>query len=232
MMKLILLPGMDGTGKLFEDFSKLLSTTYEIEVVQYPSNECRSYSELECFVQSAIPVSTPFVIVAESFSSPLAVLCAARRPSNLKGLVICAGFVCSPVGGWCRYMFLHLTPILFSRRLPDLAVGLFLTGRNASPALLAAVRSTISSVKLEVLADRLRTILECDVRAELVKIDIPILYLRAKQDRLIRPVCLQEIQRIRPQVMVKEIQGPHLLLQREPERAVEALKAFMQQIPR
>ena len=231
-MKLILLPGMDGTGKLFEDFSKLLSTTYEIEVVQYPSNECRSYSELECLVLSAIPVSAPFVIVAESFSSPLAVLCAARRPSNLKGLVICAGFVCSPVRGWRRYVFLRLTRILFSRHLPDPAISFFLTGRNSPPALLAAVRSAISSVKPKVLSDRLLTILGCDVRAELLKIDIPILYLRAKQDRLVRLVCLQEIQRIRPQVMVEEIQGPHLLLQREPERGVEALKAFIQQIPR
>jgi len=182
---------MDGTGKLFEKFAQTLDATYQIEIVRYPVDQCLSYLELEGLVQAAFPLTGSFVVIAESFSSPLAVLCAARRPSNLKGLVLCAGFVSAPVRGWRNFLCHYFAPLGFVKSLPDFIAIFFLVGLNAPTSLLAAVRSAISSVKPEVLVDRVHTTLMCDVRSELLKVTVPILYLRAKQDRLIGASCLR-----------------------------------------
>ena len=226
--RLVLLPGMDGTGTLFADFVHALSDRFETEVVRYPSDKCLSYAELMNLVQAAAPVSEPFVILAESFSTPLAVQYAATHPPNLKGVVLCAGFVSSPVRGWRRFACSLLAPIAFLFPLSRLSAELFLVGRDAPHSLLTTVRSAISSARPKVLSGRLRCILACDVRNELVQITAPILYIQAQHDRLVHSPCLEEIRRIKPQVEVATIAGPHLILQREPQKAAAEVARFVQ----
>jgi pimeloyl-[acyl-carrier protein] methyl ester esterase len=230
VLKLVLLPGMDGTGELLTDFIDSLCGIFETDTVRYPTDSFLSYSELARFVRSSTPVSHPFVLVAESFSTPLAIQCAATNPPNLKGLVICAGFATSPIRGYRRFLGSLLTPILFRVVLPELAAKLWLVGPDAPPSLLAAVRGAISSVQPKVLAARLRAALACDARAELGHVVVPILYLQAKQDRLVSALCLEDIQQIKPQTAVAIIDGPHLLLQRQPKRAAEVVSEFVQQL--
>jgi hypothetical protein len=230
MLKLILLPGMDGTGKLFEPLTTHLNSSFEIEAVEYPTDQCLTYPELERMIQSSIPASQPFAILAESFSTPLAVMCAARNPPNLKGLILCAGFVSSPVRGLRRSLYSCLAPIVLNRTPPNTVIRTFLAGPNAPPELLTAIQSAISSVDRKVLLYRLRTILTCDARPELAKVTVPILYLQAKQDRLINPSCLDEIRRIKPSLTVEQLTGPHLLLQRKPEQSAAAIEAWLQKI--
>ena len=100
-MKLLLLPGMDGTGELFSDLRDTLAGESEPVVIRYPSNKELSFYELAELVQKCFPVEEPFVIIAESFSVPVAVICAAKKPANLKALVLCAGFVTSPIKCLC-----------------------------------------------------------------------------------------------------------------------------------
>lgn len=226
--KLILLPGMDGTGDLFKDVLKELPEA-EAEVVRYPTDRCLSYSQLKELVESATPTSDPFVLVAESFSTPLAIQCAAANPPNLKGLVICAGFVKCPANRTLRFVYSRLAPILFRFTLPEFAVRILLVGPSASPSLLAAVRTAVSSVNPSVFSARVRAVFACDARAELAQITVPILYIQAQEDRLVDKSCLEEIRRIKPQSVVRIIPGPHLLLQREPKRTADVIREFVQQ---
>lgn len=226
--KLVLLPGLDGTGELFSEFVAALAGEFETEAVRYPAGQCLSYAELEDFVQAACPISGPFMLLAESFSTPLAIKYAASNPEHLEGLVLCAGFATSPVRGWRQLLGRLLAPLVFRVPLPNLAAMLWLVGPDAPPSLLAAVRSAVSSVQSKVLAARLRAVLGCDVRAELGQVAVPILYIQAKQDRLVRASCLEELRRIKPQMAVTVLEGPHLLLQREPRRAAEVVAAFAQ----
>ena len=226
--KLVLLPGLDGTGELFSEFVAALAGKFETEAVRYPTEQCLSYAELENFVRAARPISGPFVLLAESFSTPLAIRYAASNPGNLEGLVLCAGFATSPMRGWRRFLSSLLAPLVFRVPLPTLAAKLWLVGPDSSPSLLAAVRSAVSSVQSRVLAARLRAVLGCDVRAELGRVAVPILYIQAQQDRLVSASCLEELRRIKPQMAVTMLEGPHLLLQREPRRAAEVVAAFAQ----
>ena len=224
-----MLPGMDGTGELFANFIKTLPDTFKAETVRYPCDVCLSFAELMPLVRSSIPKSEPFVLVAESFSTPLAIQFAATNPPNLKGLVLCAGFATSPVRGWLRFLGSFLSPLLFRVGLPEFAARFWLVGSDASPALLFAVYTAISSVKPKVLSARLRAVLGCDARKELTQVEVPILYLQAKQDRLVPASCLDEIRRIKPQAEVAAIDGPHLLLQREPKLTAEIVSRFVHQ---
>src|ERR1700756_6048956 len=90
--KLVLLPGMYGTGELFKDFMSALPADFWSTALCYPNDVCLSYSDLLRLVQFSVEGSEPYVIVAESFSTPLAIQFAATNPPSLKGLVLSAGF--------------------------------------------------------------------------------------------------------------------------------------------
>ncbi len=230
ILKLVLLPGMDGTGKLFTDFSNALPTEFSTVTVQYPTDQPLSYSELLALVRASCPESEPFILLAESFSTPLAVTCAATNPANLRGVILCAGFVASPIRGWRRFLASLFAPILFRLGLSEFAVKHWLAGSDALPSLLAAMRLAVSSVWPKVLTARLRGVLSCDVRTELSQIAKPMLYIQATRDRLVSPSCLEVIRRIQPQVTVAEIHAPHLVLQREPQRSAEVIARFVRRV--
>ncbi len=230
MLKLVLLPGMDGTGKMFAGFTDALSGNFETVTIEYPAERHVTYRELEELVRGACPASQPHVILAESFSTPLAIKVAATNPPALKGLILCAGFASSPVRGWRRLLALCVAPILFRSPLPDFAAKVWLLGPNAPPSFLLAVREAISSVQARVLTARLSEVLSCDTRAELGRVAVPILYLQANHDRLVSGACLKEIIQIKPQVTVHSIEGPHLLLQSEPHKSATIIAEFVKRL--
>jgi pimeloyl-[acyl-carrier protein] methyl ester esterase len=181
-------------------------------------------------VGSVAPAAAPFVLVAESFSTLIAIQYAATKPPNLKGVVICAGFVTSPARGWLLRIGSFFSPILLRFPLPEFVTRRFLAGQDAPSSLVAAVRVAVSSVKPKVLSSRIQAVLASDTREELRQIAVPILYLQAGQDRAVGPSCFAEIQRIKPQTALVTIAGPHLLFQREPRRTAEAVMEFIQKL--
>lgn len=228
-MRLVLLPGMHGTDELFREFMSRLPEPKHIEALHYPTDVSLSYSQLLKAVESFVPATEDFVLLAESFSTPLAIQFAATKPPSLKGLILCAGFSTSPVRGWRRIVASFLTPVLFHLPLPESVCKRWLVGRDASSSLLAAVQTAVSLVHPKVLATRLRAILVCDVRPELSQVTVPILYVQAKQDCLVHEHCVDEIRRVQPQTKVVKIGGPHLILQREPKQAAQAIAEFVMQ---
>ncbi len=228
--KLILLPGMDGTGNLYTNFIEALPDVFKTEVLRYPTDHFLSYEQLARFVGAGTSIAEPFVLVAESFSTPLAIQLAATKPPTLRGIVICAGFITSPVSGWLRPLCSLLSQIMFHSALPEFAAKYLLVGPNASRSLLVALRSAVSSVKPQVLSARLRAVLKCDARAELEQVAVPILYLQAEYDRLVGESCFKEIQRIRPKAAVTVIAGPHLLFQSEPQKTADCVMEFAQKL--
>jgi len=84
MTRLVLLPGMDGTGELFGAFADTVRA--DTQVVRYPSTQALDYAELEQFVLSKLPRQEPFVLLGESFSGPVALSIAASRPALLRGI--------------------------------------------------------------------------------------------------------------------------------------------------
>lgn len=229
-MRLLLLPGLDGTSKLFKPFLDALPEAEQVKCLVYAADTHFSYAQQVQAVQFMSPEEAPFVIIAESYSTPIAILCAANAPANLKGIVLCAGFAASPLRGWRRWIARGFAPVLFRVRIPRWAIRRFLVGEDAPQELVDTVLQTIRGVRPEVLVARLHEVLRSDVREELAKVATPVLALRAESDRLLGQVCAEEILRVRPSTVVESIEGPHLLLQSRPREAAEAVMQFLQQI--
>jgi pimeloyl-[acyl-carrier protein] methyl ester esterase len=226
----VLLPGLDGTGTLFADLISELPPTLSVKIARYPTQQFLSYSELVPYVQELVSNSGPFLLVAESFSTPLAASLAATHPPNLAGLVMCAGFITNPAGSWSLLVRALARPLLFRLSPPSWVLELFLIGTNPPSALEAGVRQALQLVNPGVLAWRVREVLDCDAREDLARTESPIMYIRAEGDRLVRVESFREIRRLRPDTKLASLRGPHLLLQSEPRKAAETIMRFVHQL--
>jgi pimeloyl-ACP methyl ester carboxylesterase len=229
--RLVLLPGMHGTDELFPAFVNAMPGPKHIERLNYSNRPSSTYRQLLGIIQSSVSASDPYFLLAESFSTPVAIQLAATNPNNLKGLILCAGFASSPLTGPGRIAASLLAPLLFRLPVFEFAVNRFLIGPNPPKSLQASVRAAVSSVEPTVLTARLRAVLSCDAREALRHVAVPILYIQATRDELVSPSCLEEIRRVRPEVGVAQIDGPHLILQREPKQSADAVVKFIHELP-
>jgi pimeloyl-ACP methyl ester carboxylesterase len=201
----VLLPGLDGTGDLFARFKAAAPAGVPLEAVALPRDSARDYRELAQWVLERLPRDR-LVLVAESFSGPLAIL-VAEQCDRVAGAVLVATFVKSPlpraIGHCPQFVWRHPPPEFLLRAV--------LTGGDAELA--AAVRRAILGVSRDVVAARIAAVLRVDVARELQKLSCPVLYLQAARDRLVSARSGALIRKLKPDAQFVQIDGPHLLLQ-------------------
>jgi pimeloyl-[acyl-carrier protein] methyl ester esterase len=225
-MRLVLLPGLDGTGIFFRPLLPHLPAWIEPVVVSYPGDVPLGYEELLPRVLDAL-LDGPFALLGESFSGPLAVLAAACRPPGLEAVILCATFARSPhphVPRWCRHL---VGPWVFWNFPVTGRVRLFLGGRDTN-ALRSLAAEALPLVRPAVWARRVRAAHMVDVRSELACCPVPVLCLRGRRDRIVVPaVSLRTIRRVNPAVRVAMVGSGHLLLQTRPAEAAAAIVSFL-----
>ncbi|MGR4043516.1 alpha/beta fold hydrolase [Pseudomonas sp. 910_21] len=225
---LVLLPGMDGTGRLFDPLLQALPPSVPVQVLRYPADQVLDYPALVERVGQQLPLDRPFVLLGESFSGPVAVSIAARRPAGLKGLVLCSSFVRNP-----RSALAPLSPLLKLlplRHLPFWPMDALLLGGFSTPALRAALAAAIAQVQSRVLRTRLQSVMAVDASQALVATEVPLLYLQARHDRLVPASASTLIRQLRNDAQLVAINGPHCLLQAAPTEAAEHLLRFMHEL--
>jgi pimeloyl-ACP methyl ester carboxylesterase len=228
MTALVLLPGMDGTGMLFRDFVAALGSSVDTTVVRYPPDRTLDYPALEDIARAALPADRPFVLLGESFSGPIAISLASASPAGLAGLVLSCSFA------------RNLLPVLSGlRRLVGLLplahapIGLlcrFFLGRFSTPTLRLALTQAIGRVSPDVLRARLRAVLSIDVSDKLRQLRMPLLYLRATEDRVIPRAAGRLVSHFAPHTHVVEVPAPHFLLQAVPSQAAAIITEFLRQL--
>jgi pimeloyl-ACP methyl ester carboxylesterase len=224
-MKLILLPGMDGTGIMFEPLVRALPPELSPVVVSYPGDVPLSYEELLPIVRAALPATEPFILLGESFSGPLALRIAATKPSELKGLILCASFVYNPIKFFPRACRGWIRPFLFSYWPPWFRLRALLGGYSA-PMLFDLVKRSHAAVTPAVLAARAREVVGIDAADALSACCVPLLYIAGSQDRVVPKHNLTRIKNIYPNARVVILPAPHLILQAEPQAAAAVIVEF------
>jgi len=224
---MILLPGLDGSGDLFSSFIKALPGEFTPQVVSFPDDASLGYSELENEVVARLEIDAPFIIVAESFSGPLAIRLAAKKLKNLVAVILCATFIKNPLPRMSRLIRLGIAKRLFKLPLPEFAIRRFLAGKDAPQELIEQCRRVIQTTNPETMASRFRAIVQVNASQELLNCSAPILYLCAKADKIVSRKSLDEIKALRPDVEAALIDAPHFLLQHAPNAAVAAIKNFL-----
>jgi len=222
--RIILLPGLDGTGKLLESFVAACPPEFEPVTIAYPRDRVLDYASLAEVVGKEIADDVPTILLGESFGGPLALKLASLRPKNLVGVVLVATFVLPPAMPIARFL---PWGIGFRMRAPVYAIRAALAGKTASGELLLRARDVVREVNADVLAARVRSTLAVDAREWLRDCPAPILYLAGKQDRLVKPRSFEAIRKIRPDVTRHEIDAPHFVLQIAPEAAWRAIAEFV-----
>ncbi len=219
-----LLPGMDGTGRLFRWLVHALEPEMSAHVVRYPVDQPLRTADLVELVRQQAP-RAPYVMVAESYSGAVGLAAAAKRPANLRGLILSTAFVAPPVPSWLR--FAPLGALLRLRPLEPV-VRLLLVDQQTGPDVVTEIRAAIRAVSPAVLVARLREMLIADSREALRACPAPVLYLAAAGDRLIGLRGLRTIQRLKPEIESVILEGPHLLLQARPDEAARTIKRYVQ----
>jgi pimeloyl-[acyl-carrier protein] methyl ester esterase len=225
-MKLILLPGLDGTGAMLEGFAEELGKVHDVQSVTYPTDRELDYPALAKSVVAQLPKGSPFVIVAESFSGPVAAIVGAAHPEGLAGIVFVASFAAKPnrlprtVGALAQFVPIK-TGLLLRLARP------FLFGRWATPAMFQLFNNTVAQVASEVLAFRLRQVMSADYLAEVAAITVPMRYLRPRHDRLVTATAFGQIAKANPRVSLVEIDGPHFILQVRPGECAQLVRHFL-----
>ncbi|MBI2389179.1 MAG: alpha/beta hydrolase [Deltaproteobacteria bacterium] len=226
MLPIVLLPGLDGTGRMFRRFVDAAPPGFAPRVVSYPSHEVRSYAGLEPIAEAALPTSRPFVLLGESFGGPLSIRIAAKRPPGLVALVLVATFARAPVPAWLARFRPWVHRSLFSFPPPAPVLRRLLAGWDADAELIAEFQASSASVSPAVLAARVRAVLEVDATADLGRCPVPVLYLRAKREALLRPDLAEELKSHRPELHLADVDTAHLVLQRDPRAAWRHIEAF------
>jgi len=215
---------MDGTGKLFDPFIRLLPQGTSQEklqtvVINYPVDVRLTYEQLAVRVFAQLPAAKPFVIVAESFSGPVALLLAEKCGGNLRAVVLVSSFVRQPLSSLGTWIARLPWTLMFRLRPPLWILRWLLMDSTTPSTLVREVREAIASVQPDVLAARLRDALRVDCAKVAHDCPARIVCLTAQKDRL-----LPRRNQMPPAAQVLPVSGPHLLLQCVPEAAVKAMQ--------
>ncbi|WP_290603463.1 alpha/beta hydrolase [Janthinobacterium sp.] len=222
---LVLLPGMDGTGRLFQRFDAVLGAQADMDslAIAYPATPL-AYPALEAFVRERLPRERPFIVLAESFSGPLGAALRADPPPGMRALILCCSFVRNPRPLLAPLR--HLLELVPFGAMPRFALRQALLAPFSTPDLEADLAGALAHVPPGVLRQRLRAVITADATPALARGSLPVLYLRARHDRLVPPATALQILRLAPGAQLVDIDAPHMLLQAAPAAAADAIAAF------
>jgi len=183
-MDVIILPGLDGTGDMLADFAAHLGEVRNVHVVSYPKNEALNYDDLSKLVAADLPADTPYCLLAESFSGPIATRLAAEKPRGLQAVIFAASFVKKPTYfPKAIASFANVTPAN-SPTLLKLATPITF-GKWSTRELHALLVKSVRAVSSRVLAYRIREAMGADDLWRFTGLDVPMLYIRPTHDRLV-----------------------------------------------
>lgn len=225
-MKLVLLPGMDGTGELFDEFLPHI-TTVDYQVVPLPISGPQDYPSLTAIIQAELPESD-FVLLAESFSGMIGAQLALNNVPNLRGIIFVGCFLSTPnklLLNFARYLPFHTAFKLpfhafFLRRL--------MLGKDAGSSLIDKFQKILNSVPNAALRARIRTMLQLKTPKQ--RCELPVFYLRGNDDRLVSSSRAAEFERCFQRVEYHELKGPHFLLQASPADCADRVTKILTQM--
>jgi pimeloyl-[acyl-carrier protein] methyl ester esterase len=225
---LVLLPGLDGTGILFEPLLKHLSQQISALVIALPYDRALDYSNLVDVVSSSLPRDESYFLLGESFSGPLALMLADKNPSQLKGVILCATFIRNPT--YLPSILYHLAGTWMFHFSPLFIQAKALFSGYSTPELRQLLRKAHEKVQPSVMANRIRAVLRLNCERELKQCSVPLAYIRGSFDRVVPRKNCAEILRLKPSVREYVISAPHLVLQTQPAAAAEAIERFIKDV--
>ncbi|MEM8548103.1 MAG: alpha/beta fold hydrolase [Pseudomonadota bacterium] len=224
----VALPGFDGSGALFRPLQQALGDALEFRAVAYGD-----YASLEDYIEqaeAAVPVERPVILLGESFSGPIALSLLARARRDYIGGVLAGTFAEPPLS---LLVSLADKLRLASFVLPSVSeqiLRVFCLNGVSDIARIREVVAVVRQVSQRAIASRLAALSRMNATPELAEIDVPVLLLRAANDRVVRSRYMEPLRQTLTDLEEVVLRGPHLLLQSAPGEAAKAIQAFTKRV--
>lgn len=219
---------MDGTGNLFSPLLRALSN-FDCELIRLPETGAQDYASITRYVKEKLP-EEDFIIVAESFSGPIAAALAKEGIDSLKGVIFVATFLSAP-----SRILLAIAQILPLKLLSNLPFAkhfhkaLFI-GAGASNELMHLFISTVRSLPSVLIKARLSSMHSLAFSAD--KIELPVGYIQAASDKLVSADKFIEFDNYFNNIHIRKIEGPHFILQANPKECAVAITELVNLLTR
>lgn len=218
---LVLMPGLDGTGKLFAPLIPWLEAHFELLVVTYP--DLNSFQEYIDCAQNQLPTEPGFSLLAESFSGPIAMALMAHRPAQIGPSILCATFARSPLAS-LTLMANHVPAQMFSiGALSEFCMDVYEVDDEDFSETQPLPLNVTEQIDGSVLKHRISVLSRIDVTALLPQIEAPVLCLHGLRDRIVSDQDAQIIEDNLPGARRVNIDAPHLLLQTRPDECARRI---------
>jgi pimeloyl-ACP methyl ester carboxylesterase len=225
---LILLPGLHGTAALFTPLLHQIPPNFPTKIITYPTDCALTAAAHYRLIEDTLQTTDNLILVAESYSGPLALRFANAHRARVCAVILCVSFIAPPVPRILCY--LAAIPIFLRVPLLDIAIRTFLAGFRADRQTVRDLRREVRSIRPHVLAHRVRQMAWVNARADLRDCPVPILCLAARKDRLIGRRSAHRIARTRPDISIHWLDGPHLLLQTRPAEVWNHISHFLKSL--
>ncbi len=150
----MLLPGLDGTGKLFEPFIKQFPDPSSVTVISYPMDRYIPFEQLVDYIVPLLPTDRPLAILGESYSGPAALSLAARNDIDIRKVILVATFAKYPASFLKTISKLLPLSLLFRLPIPNFVIRYYCFGNATDKTLYAMLRGSVAANKPKVLAKR------------------------------------------------------------------------------
>ncbi len=218
-MKIILLPGLDGTGLLFEKLKENFPEKLDIEVISYDSIEGISYSDQASEIANRFE-GIDIYIVGESYSGRVAYELFKIRGRRVKGIVFLAGFISSPsiLSKFAGLLPISLiAPNILTKKLLYLLGFSLIGGLNLSEPVFDSI---IKANKYK-LKSRLRNIASLDEPAQ--PITCPVTYIRPSKDLLVSTRAVELLSKKCSSFKQVTVNGGHFIAQSNPVECAQVI---------
>lgn len=220
----MLLPGLNGTDGLFHPLLDCTPENIEVVVVTYPAHRKQSYEQLTRHIEEVVAnINTPFVLIGESFSGPLALFVAQKKPIGLLGVILVATFIKAPNFSVGRFLPWRIG---FALVIPIFKLCTY-SGRKKDCALVGLMSEELSKVSADVMADRIDSIFDVNASQALLDCSMPLIYFRGTGDYVVPRKNLNKIKLLKPSVLVAEFTTRHFILQTTPVEAWAEIQKFV-----
>jgi pimeloyl-ACP methyl ester carboxylesterase len=219
---LLLLPGLDGSGMLFDPLLNLLPSEINVKIAPIPAKRLVGYTELAKAILTDLP-EQQYVILAESFSGRTAYELCRLAPEKIAYVVFVASFINKPSRLLGFALLLPLNFILKSK-IGLHVIGGLLFGIKGTKTLLSTLYQALIALPTYCLNNRLAILNQ--LRQPSIKVDVPCVIVTAKHDLLLNRQAQKSIEKVFTHHAEQLLDGPHFLIQTHPEHVVNILQTL------
>lgn len=221
-MKIILLPGVDGSGILFEPFIKIFKSEVPVEVMPLTQDSDQSILNQVSIIENAVG-DEEVILIVESYSGLLAYELAKRNKIQINQIFFFGCFLQPPslIGKIGRFL-----PVRLLNIIPSKVLAHILFNRWSSPELNQLLSQAIQSINFSNIKKRFKTIATVQKPSQVI--DVPCVYVQATMDNLVSAYNLKTFEELCSNLQVEIVEATHMLLQTQPEAMSQLIHKYLQ----